>query len=56
MLNKQIIALCMAFCCAVVPVMSQTPENHSRMLRKKKGWSGSQMPSWVFLFIGAFIR
>lgn len=24
--------------------------------KKEKGWSGSQMPSWVFLFIGAFIR
>ena len=23
---------------------------------QKEGWSGSQMPSWVFLFIGAFIR
>lgn len=56
MLNKQIIALCTALCCAVVPVMSQTPEKSQQDAKKEKGWSGFQMPSWVFLFIGAFIR
>ncbi len=36
MLNKQIIALCMAFCCAVVPVMSQTPEKSQQDAKKEK--------------------
>lgn len=56
MLNKQIIALCTALCCSVAPAISQTPEKTQQDAMKEKGWSGSQMPSWVFLFIGAFIR
>ena len=36
MLNKQIIALCTALCCAVVPVMSQTPEKSQQDAKKEK--------------------
>ena len=36
MLNKQIIALCTALCCSVVPVMSQTPEKSQQDAKKEK--------------------
>ena len=36
MLNKQIIALCTALCCAVMPVISQTPEKSQQDAKKEK--------------------
>lgn len=36
--------------------IGQVSEKSPQDVQKEKGWSGSQMPSWVFLFIGAFIR
>lgn len=55
MIKKLIITLFATFCCAFSLVMGQAQENPHKTFRKKKGWSGSQMPSWVFLSIGAFI-
>lgn len=55
MIKKLIITLFATFCCAFSLVMGQAQEKSPQDIQKEKGWSGSQMPSWVFLSIGAFI-
>lgn len=55
MIKKQIVALFTAFCCATAPVIGQTQEKEQQDAQKEKGWSGLQMPNWVFSSIGVFI-
>lgn len=55
-MKNQLLAALLLFGFLGTPVWGQTPEKEQVDAQKEKGWSGLQMPSWAFLFIGVFIR
>lgn len=56
MVKRNIITLFAALYWSVSPIVGQQLEKRQQDVQKEKGWSGLQMPSWVFSSIGVFIQ